>query len=117
MLPVSCARPDVPPSRRRSLRLLPALRAQEVLIRSRHVVACVQQLGLVLIYRVWEPYRAHRIQRGMHASSTSARHAWLVQILTVRLVHPVDCRGRSREVVPMAICSLGDLARPSLGVL
>lgn len=53
----------------------------------------------------------------MHTPSTSSRNAWLVQFLTVRLIAAVNRRGSSREVISMAACSLGGLARACLGVL
>ena len=112
-----CTRHNISPSGRRILCRLSPLSAKEVLIRISHVVACMQQLRFVLIYRVWESNWAYRIQRGMHIPSTSSRNAWLVQFLTIRLIAAVNSRSSSCKVISMAACSLGGLARACLGVL
>ena len=51
-----------------------------------HAVACMEQRGFVVVHRVWESHRSHRIQGGMHACTPGSRHPVLVQLLTVRHV-------------------------------
>ena len=78
--------------------------AQEVLIRSRHIITTLQKSGFIGIHRVRNLDGSYRVQRALMRKLTSARRAKLVHVLTILLLVDSGCRiGYSRGFPTKAI--------------